>query len=384
MRRRLIPGLVLAIVIGLVIRSVTRRSTGESVETAVVATASVEATVLASGRLEPHVEVEIRPEIAGTVAAIAVQVGDVVAAGDPLMTIEARSYQADYEEQRARLRIAESTQALRASELAHQVAMAARYRKLFDAGVESRERLDDIELERRLAAVRLRQARQSVDEAAATLDRAKVSLAKSEVRAPRAGVVLDLGVEVGEVVIPGTIAGAGSSLVTIADTSAVIAKVQVEEADIMKVRTGQLAKVYPIAHETEAVLGEVVFVAPRAQRFEDRKTRSFDVRIALRPSQLDVRPGMSCRADIVVEGRPRAVVVPSQAVLRDDGATPPADYVFVVDRGRARRVPVKVGIASDTVLEIVAGVVPGDRVIAGPQATLRRVRTRQSLEVSSR
>jgi HlyD family secretion protein len=175
--------------------------------------------------------------------------------------------------------------------------------------------------------------------------------------------------------------GAGTSLVTIADTSAVIAKVQVEEADISKVRVGQQARVYPIAYETESVLGDVVFVAPRAQRFEDRKTRSFDVRIALRPSQLDVRPGMSCRVDIITEEKSNALVVPNQAVVHDEEAQPPADYVFVVDRGRARRVRVKLGIASDTHQEIVSGLERGNTVVTGPYTTLRRVRNRESVAV---
>ena len=128
-------------------------------------------------------------------------------------------------------------------------------------------------------------------------------------------------------------------------------------------------------------LGDVVFVAPRAQRFEDRKTRSFDVRIALRPSKLDMRPGMSCRVDIITEDKPNALVVPNQAVIRDEEAVPPVDYVFVVEHGKARRVPVKLGIASDTHQEILSGVERDRTVVTGPQATLRRVRKREAIDV---
>lgn len=355
---------------------------GEPVEVAAVTTGPIEATVMASGRIEPHLRVEVRPEVAGAVATVEVEVGDQVAAGQRLLTLEASAYRADYDQQLAAVRMARSGLQVRQVEVEHLTAMRARYLDLHRRGAESRERVDDLTRDLRLARARRDEAAQNVAAASAVLQRASLGLDKAEVRAPRPGVVTAVDVDVGEAVLPGSIAAEGSTLVTLADTSSLIAELHIDEADIRKVGLGQRARIYPIAYETEFLTGTVRFIAPRAERVEDRKTRTFLVKIALDASRLDVRPGMSCRAEILVETRPAALRVPGAAVVHDesDGRT----YVLVVAGGRAVRTPVAVGIADDTHQQIVSGVTAGAAVVTGPYPALRRLGARSSAAVTVR
>jgi HlyD family secretion protein len=71
------------------------------------------------------------------------------------------------------------------------------------------------------------------------------------------------------------------------------------------------------------------------------------------------RPGMSAVAHLRVAEATGAVAIPAAAVLRVDGT----DVVWVVREGRARRTPVTIGVQGPDLVQIVAGVLPGDRVV---------------------
>ena len=104
---------------------------------------------------------------------------------------------------------------------------------------------------------------------------------------------------------------------------------------------------------------------------------SFEVKIRLlEPDAVAVRPGMSARAEIYTESSEDALAVPLQSVLYDaedeTGAEQP--YLFAVEDGHAVRRNVTVGLSSDSLMEITAGVAAGDRVVSGPFRTLRDLR----------
>ena len=73
------------------------------------------------------------------------------------------------------------------------------------------------------------------------------TLAKTEFRAPIDGVMVSVDVKAGETVIPGTINIIGSDLMTLADTSAILAELRVDEADIHAIKLGQAATVFAAA-----------------------------------------------------------------------------------------------------------------------------------------
>ena len=169
------------------------------------------------------------------------------------------------------------------------------------------------------------------------------------VRATLAGIVTQRNLFVGESIEP------EKQLFQIADLSQVRVKCQVYEADVGKVRLGQRARFHFEAYPDRTFDGAVEFLAGELEA----NTRSLPVWSRLDNSDLTLRPNMRADARVVIGGATDALAVPIQAVLGDAGT-----YFVYVDRGDIyERAPVVLGQRDDRYVEIVDGLVPGDRVV---------------------
>ncbi|MGH7551698.1 MAG: efflux RND transporter periplasmic adaptor subunit, partial [Longimicrobiales bacterium] len=169
-------------------------------------------------------------------------------------------------------------------------------------------------------------------------------------RAPRSGEIVEKDV------IEGQAVQAGSNLFQIADRSVLWVEVAIFEQDAAVVRVGTPAIVTVDAVPSQPFHGRVTFIHSQL----DERTRTLTARVEVENPGLALRPGMYGTAQLVVAGR-RAVSVPLQAVL----PTGTHNIVFL-NRGDGRFLPrpVTVGLRSDSLVEIVAGLKPGDEVVA--------------------
>jgi HlyD family secretion protein len=175
--------------------------------------------------------------------------------------------------------------------------------------------------------------------------------------APPAGV--DVAVPVGGQVT------AGMPLLTVVDVSQLGLVAEVDETDILLVRSGQSATV-----ELDAATGASYPARVRSVDVLPSTSASggvsYRVRLSLaagrfpdgRPAPAP-RPGMSAVAHLEVRSAADAVTVPAAAVFSADGR----DAVWVVKDGRAEEVPVTVGVQGPELVQIVSGVRPGQQVV---------------------
>jgi len=169
-------------------------------------------------------------------------------------------------------------------------------------------------------------------------------------RAPRSGEIVEKNV------IEGQAVQAGMNLFLIADRSELWVDVAIFEQDAAAVRVGTPAAILVDALPGRTFRGRVTFI----YRQLDEKTRTLTGRVEVANSAGALRPGMYATAELARVGR-RVVSVPLTAVL----PTGTKDLVFV-NRGDGRFVPreVRVGARSDSLIEIVEGLKPGDEVVA--------------------
>jgi HlyD family secretion protein len=189
---------------------------------------------------------------------------------------------------------------------------------------------------------------------------------------------------------------------TIADLSVMLAKVQVDETDIVRLRRGDSVEVTIDAYPDSAFAGRVTRIShsatlATAQSPSGSADRAvdFDVEITLVHPPEDIRPDLSCTARIVTDLRRNVLTVPIIALTTrdhertrdrrvDDSATAtvvktatarrhPGDEegVFVVRGGIARFQPVRVGIAGEEHFEILTGVREGETIVAGSYQAIR-------------
>ncbi|HLU61394.1 MAG TPA: efflux RND transporter periplasmic adaptor subunit [Gammaproteobacteria bacterium] len=374
-RKLLVFAGIAVVVVGLpMLAKLGRGETGKQVETEAVAVRAVRSSILASGVLAYRDEVELRSEVIGKAQQVNVREGDSVRRGDVIIALDPEQYRAQVEQQQANVRMQEiaiERQQVLLSNLERQV---ERQRELFKRGLLDQNAFEAAENELALARVDLRTREEALAQARAALAQAQDNLDRTQIRSPIDGVVIMLDVEPGEAVIAGTTNIPGTTLAIIADPSAVLAEVQVDETDIAAVTLGQKAAIFAAAFPDTALEAVVEHIAASAQQATGQQNLSFQVKIRLlQPEQVALRPGMSCRAEIYTESSENALAVPLQAVLYEaaEEGEDEQPYLFVVEDGKAVKRKVKTGLSSDSHLEIVEGVEAGERVVIGPFRTLR-------------
>lgn len=374
-RKLLVFAGIAVVVVGLpMLAKLGRGETGKQVETEAVAVRAVRSSILASGVLAYRDEVELRSEVIGKAQQVNVREGDSVRKGDVIIALDPEQYRAQVEQQQANVRMQEiaiERQQVLLSNLERQV---ERQRELFKRGLLDQNAFEAAENELALARVDLRTREEALAQARAALAQAQDNLDRTQIRSPIDGVVIMLDVEPGEAVIAGTTNIPGTTLAIIADPSAVLAEVQVDETDIAAVTLGQKAAIFAAAFPDTALEAVVEHIAASAQQATGQQNLSFQVKIRLlQPEQVALRPGMSCRAEIYTESSENALAVPLQAVLYEaaEEGEDEQPYLFVVEDGKAVKRKVKTGLSSDSHLEIVEGVEAGERVVIGPFRTLR-------------
>jgi RND family efflux transporter MFP subunit len=218
-----------------------------------------------------------------------------------------------------------------------------RQTSLFERGIASRNAYDASRLEQSTAESNLAAAR-------ARLDMLRSGQTRSVIRATFPGVVVNVWHQEGDPVRP----DASDPIIRVVDPTRVQVAVQLPVIQLARVVTGQTAVVRAIAGATD----EEAVVASKMQSV-DPTAPTGEVRLNfVNPATLPVETPVS--AEILLERRPGALIVPSQAIQRDDlGA-----YVMVVDPdGLARRRSVRVGLVTPQLTQVAEGLNDGERVI---------------------
>lgn len=323
---------------------------------------SLAETVVLSGTLVARDEVLVSPAVEGLrVVELLAEEGDRVAEGQVLArldraAVEARAAQAEASVARADAAIAQARSQVAEANATRVQAQAQleRARALKANGNTSQQALDDREATARIAAARVEAAGQALrvaeaDRAVAEaqLRQAAVDLTRTEVIAPRAGLVTRRTATLGAVA-----AMAGDPLFRLAAGGEVELRAEVPETSLARLRAGQPALVRP-AGLAQPIAGTVRLVSPEV----DETTRLGRVRIALPPDGLAV--GAFARATVEVERR-EGVLVPLSAVLfRADGPR-----VQVVKGDLVETRAVQLGLRADGRAEVRANLAAGERVVA--------------------
>jgi multidrug efflux pump subunit AcrA (membrane-fusion protein) len=149
-------------------------------------------------------------------------------------------------------------------------------------------------------------------------------------------------------------------LVTIPEVSRMLVEASASEADVHRISTGQPALIRLEAFPALRLTGRVTRVGTLARASADRPfdEKRFDLMIDLDPTEAEVRPEMTARADIQLGERRDVLLAPLNAVFEHDGAL----VAHVVSRSGIETRQVQIGEASETEIEILGGVHEGERL----------------------
>ena len=376
-KKLLIIFLILALAVGLpVAKRIIGGGQAVTVNTELLELRSIQTSVLASGRLVHEEEVNLSTEQPGRVTAIYVNEGDKVEAGQLLLQIDDERYRKTVEQREASVRMQQIAIERQRTQLDTLQRQWERQNELNSRGLVGQDSFDTIDSNLRIAEIDLRSSQEQLRQNQAQLEQAEDDLRKTRVFAPIDGTVTSLDIEVGETAISSSTNVPGSSLMTIADTSTILTEVNVDEADIAAVSVGQRAEISAIAYPDDPVEGTIESIAISAKVAEGEQGRSFAVKIRITDTRgIDLRPGMSCRAEIFTDLREGVLAAPIQAILIEEDLTEDETnyYVFRRDGDQARKIEVGVGISDDNYQEITSGIERGDEIVIGPDRILRNL-----------
>ena len=155
----------------------------------------------------------------------------------------------------------------------------------------------------------------------------------------------------------------GQSLMTIPDMTAMHAKVDVPESDIRKVKLDQKVTVIVEATGGKSFTGKITKIAEvaKAGGWWGSDIKEFSVEISI-DSAKGLKPGYSCRADILIKHLEKVIYIPIQAVFKDKDGT----FVYIKKGSKHKRREVKTGQSSLTMVHIREGIKTGDTVLLAP------------------
>ncbi len=343
--------IVLGAVVLLVLFIILNRSRDEggvSCDTRRVGYGAIISKVSGSGKLRAESQVNLQAQVMGVVKRVRIQEGERVRKGDTLLELDRTSYAAQLALARAQF---EQTQAKH-----------IRNETLFARGLIAPE-----QYEASLAAYEVTRAQ---------LEQAQDQFDKTVICAPISGTVTQLNIKEGETVLVGTMNNPGTVMLVIADLSRMQAVVEVDETDVVSVKIGQAATVTVDALLDTTFSGRVTrvgYMPVQKLVTAEQSATNFQVEITLDSTAPALRPGMNLQVEITTARLDSVLVVPIQGVGRRKVKNRETETVFCVKNGRAVLVPVRTGVASDTEIEIVEGLSPGDEVIIGPYKVLSKL-----------
>lgn len=308
---------------------------------------------------------DIGSEMVGRINVLAVERGQVVAAGDVLAEIEPETATKALEaavaaEQAAEIGVRQATAAKQVVEAdrANLLKTFERRRTLVARGTVSEADFDNAESALAAAEAELLNAAATVDLAVANRRAAvaetalqRAYLARATIRAPFDGVVVNRERDVGDVV------GVGETILSLVDPGTMVWSMRVDESAIARLRPGQDVRI--------SVVGapEVNGTLTRIFREVDKETREITLDVTPRELPEQWAVGQRANAAITIEVKPDVLAVPTP-MLAPRGRT---QGVRIDDDGRARWRPVELGALGDGRVEIRSGLAAGDVVIDGPR-----------------
>ena len=400
----------IVVVAGIVFANIARqRANAVEVEWQKIEMRELKAIVSASGKIRPKVSVDISASTNGKVLRMAVDEGDVVKKGDFLMQIDPTPAEASVRQLQASISAAKSNYELAQANFEQATQEYERQKALFEKKLTSEELVEKAKTTYNVQKLQMQSSQQEINRLLAMLENAKHELEKVSLQSDIDGIVTKRNIEEGENVFVGAFNNPATILLTIADLSVIEAVIEVDETDIVDVEVGQMADIKVDAYPDTSFKATVTKVGrspilASSGGIQQQQATSFEVVLQLIDTIPNVRPGLSCKADITTGYRESAIAVPIQAMTLkrpselkpldpnnrfkksedDEGDEKEQQGVFVIVDDKVQFKPVVTGIAGDRFFEAVSGLEEGDEVVTGPFREIRRLRNEDAVKKSKR
>lgn len=329
--------------------------------------------VVANGYVVARTKAAVSAKIPGRLAVLNVSEGSEVQKGDIIARLDNADYAAAVGQAEAQLASAKATLIETQSDRDQLQREFVRVRdvRAQNQNLVSQQEVENADSKARQGDARVSAQQARVAAAEAGLRVTQANLENTYIRAPFSGTVLRKEAEVGEVVAPSVGGGlTRGAVVTMADLATLEVEVDVNEAYIARIQSGQQARITLDAYPDTAFRGAVRQIIPTA----DRQRATVQVKVAILDRDPRILTEMGAKVEFLQAARPAVagggatqpverprIVVPAEAVRSENGR----DVVWIVRDGRLQSRDVDAGPVSGNFREIRSGLSGGEQLLVG-------------------
>ena len=297
------------------------------------------------GNITALKEVELRGQVSGYITGIYFTEGKEVHSGEKLYEIDRRKYEATYKEAQSNVKIAEAN-------LEKVQRDANRYTDLAKQDAVAKQLLDN-------SMTDLNNTRQQVDAANSELVKAKTDFDYSLINAPFDGTIGFSGVKMGTLITPGQ-----TLLNMVSSDDPMGVDFEISETELSRFRQLENAgisandttfKITLPDNSTYPFFGKISVI----DRAVDQQTGTIRVRITVPYHEKILKPGMSCKVQVLNVNSGQQIIIPSAAVIEQLGEY----FVFRVNNNLAEQVKVIVGPSVNANFIILKGLSAGETIV---------------------
>lgn len=348
---------VVAVFVNLWLKSRPKTVQYERVEAMV---GDIRRTTIVTGAIEPRNEVEIKPQINGTIAELYVEAGQKVKAGDPI----------------ARLKVITEVQSLSNAESNLRTAKAnmencreifRRDSALLVGGVVSREEYDRSRLNYINAQEQLQAAEDNLSIVKDGVTSKAGDVTNTIVRATISGTILNVPVKVGNAVQQLSNFSAGTTIVTMADMSDLLFVGKIDETEVGRLQEGMQMDLIIGALNDQRFSATLEYISPKGTSVNG--AMMFEIKGAANIADgVTIRSGYSANAEIILDERKDVVTLSEECIVMHDGQSAVCLLRDTVGQD-VDTVAITTGLSDGMKIEIVSGLKAGDFVRGGEMIT---------------
>jgi HlyD family secretion protein len=366
--KKILTGILIAAVLGIAaFFSFGNKEKEVNFRTEKVIVGDIISTVTATGTVNAVTTVLVGTQVSGTIKNIYADFNSPVKKGQVIALIDPATFDAQVAQARANLLSAKANLEKSEATLVDSKRTMERNRELFSKNLIARSDLDTAETNYETAKAQVSVSKAQVAQTEAALRIAETNLGYTKILSPVDGVVISRNVDIGQ-----TVAASFQTptLFTIAqDLTKMQIDTNVDEADIGNMKVGQDVEFSVDAYPDITFKGRVSQVRNAPTIVENVVT--YDVVVGVdNPARENgnsplLKPGMTANVSIVLQHKEAAIKIPN-AALRFSPEAEDKDRtqrrqrekgpgVWVLENGKAKRVPVKTGISDGSYTELVSG-----------------------------
>lgn len=329
------------------------------VRVAPVEKGEVEATISNSraGTVKARRRARLSAEVGGQVVKLPFREGDRVSQGDVVLELDGSTQKASLLLRRRELEAAAAEENRACVSADRSRREMERVQRLAEDQIVSLDLLDSAESAHSAASAACTAASAQTARARAAVELSRTELSKTVLRAPFAGVVAELSIEVGEWTTPSPPVVMVPAVIDIIDPTSIYISAPMDEVDSARIRAGQAVRATIDSHRGREFAARITRVAPYVLDIQEQN-RTVEVEAELEDASFAAQllPGTSADLEVILEERKDVLRIPTGALVEGNRA-------IVLENGVLRERALEIGIRNWNFTEVESGLDAGELIV---------------------